>query len=186
MKIGLLGGSFNPVHNGHLALAQAALQKLQLEQIWFVPSQNNPLKTNEDKLSYPFRCELLQAALQNYPNFKISYADNTGNKPSYTDQLIKKLQQKYPQHQFYFIIGCDILPELPQWHNWQWLQKNVCFAVANRPGYKQKTELEGNFTFFNMPPTAVSASQIRQKLKKGENLAGLVPKAVAEKLSEKL
>jgi len=186
MKIGLLGGSFNPVHKGHLALAQAALQKLQLHQIWFVPSHNNPLKPADDKLSYQFRCELLQAALQSFPNFKISYADNTGNKPSYTDQLLKKLQQKYLQHQFYFIIGSDILPELPQWHNWPWLQQNVHFAVANRPGYQQKTELKGNFTFFNMPPTAVSASQIRQKLKNKESLVGLVPQKVAKKLSEKL
>ncbi|MDY6915052.1 MAG: nicotinate (nicotinamide) nucleotide adenylyltransferase [Candidatus Cloacimonadota bacterium] len=186
MKIGLLGGSFNPVHNGHLTLAQAALQKLQLHQVWFVPSQNNPLKPIDNKLSYQFRCELLQTALKNFPNFKISYADNTGDQPSYSDQLIKKLQQKYPQHQFYFIIGSDILPELPQWHNWPWLQQNVNFAVANRPGYQQKTSLKANLTFFKMPPTAVSASQIRQKMKKGESLTGLVPQAVAKKLYEKL
>ncbi|MBN1326970.1 MAG: nicotinate (nicotinamide) nucleotide adenylyltransferase, partial [Candidatus Cloacimonetes bacterium] len=133
MKIGILGGSFNPLHNGHLALAQAAYYQLQLDEVWFAPSGNHPLK-REKLLPLEERLDLLEQALDNFPDFRISLADTDSDKLSYSDQLVNKLLKKYPEHDFFFLVGQDILSELHNWHNYKWLLDHVKLCVFTRMG----------------------------------------------------
>jgi nicotinate-nucleotide adenylyltransferase len=188
VKIGLLGGSFNPVHNGHLAIARAATDALTLDAVWFLPSGNHPLKENTELWPYALRKKLLTIALQPYPHFQLSELDADPSTPSYTAQLIQRLQQKYPQHRFIFIIGYDIVPQLPRWHRFEWLISHAEFAVFTRPGFRP-SELQAlpyatNFTFFTMPPVDISSTAIRQALERGEAVAHLLPPDVADAIQQ--
>jgi len=178
MKIGLLGGAFNPIHVGHLALAKAAYEKLNLNEVWFLPTGNHPLK-NEKLLPLKDRVYLLKHALLELESFRISLFDAIIEKPTYSDELIKRLSREYPEYEFYFLVGEDIIPELHNWHNYRWLLDNVRICVFTRngifPDHRLSTDELAKITFLKMPPVDISATEIRKKVNKGESIVGLVP-----------
>ncbi|MCK4311724.1 MAG: nicotinate (nicotinamide) nucleotide adenylyltransferase [Candidatus Cloacimonetes bacterium] len=186
MKIGLLGGSFNPIHNGHIALANAAYNTLKLDKILFLPSGNHPLKRNDEILPFKTRFKLIETVLENYPQFKVSDLDRQYENLSYTDKLIKRLKKQFPDDEFFFIVGTDIIKELPLWHNWHWLLDNVNIVVANRPDINKKTlknlDYSNKLSFIEMKPVYVSSSMIRDKIKRGESVSGLVPEIIEEEV----
>ena len=179
MKIAILGGSFNPIHNGHLIIARYVYHKLKPSKFFFVPTYIHPLKDDIPFLSYEKRCYLIKKALENYKEFELSYMDKTKeNRPSYTDELIKRFKKKYPEASFYFIVGEDILNEFKLWHNYRWLQDNLNFIVISRSVSKSPTEDYPNFIYFQMPPVDISSTDIREKIKKGEPITDLVPPSI--------
>ena len=186
MKIGLLGGTFNPIHNGHIALAKAVYKELELDKIWFLPSGNHPLKKNIEIISFDNRFKLIESALKNYLQFEVSEFDRSYENLSYTDKLMKHLIKDFPSEEFYFIVGADIIAELPLWHNWQWLLDNVNIVVVNRPEVEsanwKNLEYLKKLTFIEMKPVDVSSSMIREKIKKGESISGLVPAEVEKEI----
>ena len=186
MKIGLLGGSFNPIHTGHLTLAQTATQALELNKVLFLPTGNHPLKQNINILPAEKRFQLVQKAISSYPAFKASKLDMEDTDLSYSAELIKRLRKIYPEDELYFLTGDDIITELPQWYNWEWLLHNVQFVVAKRPDTNrekwQDLDYLEYFLFIDMKSQNVSSSEIRKKIKNKKNISGLVPKIIEEEI----
>jgi nicotinate-nucleotide adenylyltransferase len=117
MKIGLLGGSFNPPHHGHLYIGSAAKKRFDLDQIWLLPTKQNPLK-NEINSDFDLRLELCKKLIQNSPNFLVKdYEKNL--KSNFTIDLVKKITKKYPAYQFFWIMGSDSLINFHLWKDWQ-------------------------------------------------------------------
>ena len=186
MKIGLLGGSFDPLHAGHIALAQIATQALELDKVLFLPTGNHPLKQNMNLLPAEKRFQLVQKALTSYPGFEASKLDMEDTDLSYSADLIKRLRKIYPEDELYFLTGDDIITELPQWHNWEWLLQNVQFVVAKRPDTNrekwQDLDYLEYFLFIDMKPQDVSSTEIKQKIKDNKSISGLVPKIIEEEI----
>ena len=185
MKIGLLGGSFNPIHNGHLILAEKALHDLDLDEIWFLPVGNHPLKKSNDLLDFDQRVELLELSLAENKKLKVSTRDRDQGDFNYTDKLMKNLYKEFPQDSFVFITGMDIIREIHRWHNYQWLMENVEFVVFTRPGIdsdRDRFERFSNFEYIDMKPIPISSTDIRNRISRGENIEGLVPDRILEKV----
>jgi nicotinate-nucleotide adenylyltransferase len=139
MKIGILGGSFNPAHSGHLHISLLALKKLQLDQIWWVVSPQNPLKKN---IKTPDLNERINFAKQiaTHPKIKITdiekkfFGENQKN--YFTLNFLKRLKQKFPQHDFVWVMGSDNLTNFHKWHKWLEVCKTIEVKVFERPGFK--------------------------------------------------
>jgi nicotinate-nucleotide adenylyltransferase len=177
MRIGILGGSFNPIHNGHLEIAKRILLSKAVENIWFLPSADHPFKKSTICLAFELRLQLVKKAITDMPCcFAFDY-DRQGDEPSFTALLLKKLALRFPDDEFHFIIGHDILPELERWFNYLWLRDNAHFIIINRPGdYDLNTaSVLKNKQFIEMQPQHVSSTQIRKQLAEGKNISGLVP-----------
>lgn len=184
MKIGLLGGSFNPIHNGHLILAQTVKKALHLQQIWLLPTANHPFKEKNFVVPFSKRIELIKQAIICYPDIVVKEYDSAGNGFNYTSDLLKKLYQRFPEHDFYFIIGEDNVEELPQWHEFEWLLKNANFVVVNRPtsNKENKPDYAANFLYVSMEPIPISSTEIREKISQGKSIEKDVPSAIKEEV----
>lgn len=133
MKIGILGGSFNPVHLGHMHLANLAINKLQLNQLWLIPTNYNPLKNKSDYLSLDQRISQCQEIAKNYPKIYVKKFSEI-----YTIELIKKLKNKYPNYQFYLIMGADNFENFHRWENFSKIIKMISIAIFSRNNYLLK------------------------------------------------
>ena len=189
MKIGLLGGSFNPLHFGHLAVAETVKKKLRLDKIWFLPSGRHPFKRNDEFLPLNLRYKLVASVLRDYPDFEVHDDDfRFSGGFNYTDELIKRLKKKFSHDDFYFTIGADLIPELVKWHNFDWLLKNVKFVVVNRPEFDKSKFIDlpylPKLKFIEMKPIDISSTDIRDRLLLGKSIRGLVPPVVAKELSD--
>jgi nicotinate-nucleotide adenylyltransferase len=186
MKIGLLGGSFNPIHNGHLSIAETAKERLNLEEIWFVPTGNHPFKPKSHLLSFDLRVKLISKAIEPYNGLKISMLDSNPIYKNYTYHLIKKLKSNLSYIDPVFIIGSDILKELKLWFKYEWLLQNVTFVVVRRPGKEMIHDLTkeefDKLLFLEMDPIPISSSEIRIKIKKNQPISGLVPESIRSDL----
>jgi nicotinate-nucleotide adenylyltransferase len=213
-KIGLLGGTFDPVHNGHLALAKHVIQTLQLDSIWFIPASLPPHKHGHgDGLkisSFTHRIAMLERAISRYPRFVISDIEAKRSAPSYSiDTINILLQQIKEPADLYFIIGADAFLEIDTWKRHKELPNLVNFVVISRPGYppdKVGEVIRFNFTDYiydplheiwrskhsrglfilqNMEPMPVSSTEIRKKVRGGKEIAGLVPQAVGDYIKKR-
>ncbi|MDP8268615.1 MAG: nicotinate-nucleotide adenylyltransferase [Candidatus Celaenobacter antarcticus] len=186
MKVGLLGGSFNPVHNGHIELAKAALDFFHLDKVLFLPSGNHPFKDHSDVPPIEMRYELTKKAISPYPSFEISHLDMESEAPSYTKLLVLRLNKMFPHDKFYFITGSDIIYELKKWYDYKWLLDNIEFIVAHRPGFDKLNTHElgyiDKFHFMKMKPIDISSTMIRKMIGEHKNITGLVPADIEKDL----
>src|SRR3984957_14698567 len=136
MKIGLFFGSFNPVHNGHLIIANYICESTKLDKVWMVVSPQNPLKPKETLLRDYDRLHLINLAIEDNKNLKVSNIEFKLPKPSYTIDTLVHLHDKYPQHTFSLIMGSDNLATLHKWKNYEILLKNYEFLVYKRRGFE--------------------------------------------------
>ncbi len=131
MRIGLLGGSFDPIHYGHIHIAQTAKNRLHLDEVWFLPTIETPLK--EKKLTdFSLRCQMVKMMLRPYRKFRLSLIETKNTIPSYTINTAERLRRMYPDDQFYFIIGTDQLLNLSRWKDSERLQKLLQFVCIRR------------------------------------------------------
>ncbi len=186
MKIGLLGGSFNPVHNGHIELAQTALDSFKLDKILFLPSGNHPLKEHSSILPIEIRYDLTKKAIASKLNFEISRLDMETKTPSYTKLLVMRLYNDFPQDKFYFIAGSDIISELKKWHDYKWILDNIQFIIAHRPGIDRfawnELEYIDKLHFMEMEPIDISSTIIREMIADGKDISALVPANIKKEL----
>ena len=186
MKIGLLGGSFNPVHNGHIELAQTAFDSFKLDKILFLPSGNHPLKKHSDNPTIEIRYDLTKKAIASNPHFEISRLDMETTKPSYTKLLILRLHKAFPHDAFYFIAGSDIISELKNWHDYKWILDNIEFIIAHRPDIDRSVwndlEYIDKFHFMEMEPIDISSTNIRKMIVKSKDISALVPSNIEKEL----
>ncbi|MDD5448989.1 MAG: nicotinate-nucleotide adenylyltransferase [Candidatus Omnitrophica bacterium] len=180
MKIGILGGTFNPIHIGHLILAEEALHKLNLDKIIFVPSYLPPHKEEEVILDAAHRFKMVSLAVKGNPRFEVSKIEIDAREKSYSVDTIKKFKAQFPPDtEFFFITGSDSLKELFSWKKIDEILALSNFIVANRPGFP----IQGVPKAIQMVAITgmeISSSDIRKRLKEARSIRYLVPDAVRE------
>ena len=190
MNIALLFGSFNPVHNGHLAMAHAALQSNTCDEVWFVVSPHNPLKSLNTLASANDRAHMVSLALQNESKIKICTIEFDMPTPSYTIHTIRKLKEEYPSFNFHILCGTDVVNQLSAWYKYEELIQSVTFLVCSR---ETEQEISSNewikkfpqqFEFIAFDPIEISSTQIRKTLvnsRKSDDLSESVNQFIFEK-----
>ncbi len=187
-SIGILGGTFDPIHNGHLYIAQEALNAFNLDKVIFVPGGNPPHKRDKNITSPSIRYELVKMAIREYPEFSISDYEINKKGYSYTYETLEHFKEKEENAQIYFITGADCLMHIYEWKNVHSILKLCNFVVFNRPGYsreeilKQKLKVENQYKkeilLLDLLNIEISSSYIRDKIKAGVNMEYFMPPAV--------
>ena len=178
MRIGILGGTFDPVHNGHIYLAKRVCAKLRLDKIIFIPSYLPPHKKGVKVTSARHRFNMLKLAIHGSKKFKISDMEIRRRGRSYSVETLRRLRKKYGQKaELFFITGSDSLKELDKWKNLQEILTLCRFVVVERPGFKVKTH-PGGFILLKINAKDISATDIRSKIGVNKPLNRLVPVAV--------
>lgn len=189
LKIGILGGTFNPIHNGHLALGECALTQLGLDEIWFMPSGKTNLKKGLYILPGSDRANLIKLSIEN--NEKFFFSDIELNRPgtTYTYETLTDLKDAYPEHEFFFILGADCLFSIEKWVQPSIIMKHAVLVSAIRGSADKEAlsvkakYLEEKFNakiiLLDFPKDDVSSSEIRDRISKHQNIEHLVPKSVA-------
>ncbi len=184
MKIGILGGTFNPIHMGHLILAEEALSKLKLDKLVFVPSFKPPHKEVDSHISPEDRLRMVELAIEDNPAFGISTFEIASKKKSYSIETLKEFKAVYGDNvQLYFITGSDSLKDLFSWKDINDIFKISKFIVANRPGYPVK-EVPKEVETVVITPIEISSEDIRRRIVEGRPLRYLVPEKVRKYIQE--
>ncbi|BAM47216.1 nicotinate-nucleotide adenylyltransferase [Amphibacillus xylanus] len=181
-KIGLLGGTFDPPHIGHLTMAEEAYEKLNLDEVWFIPSAEPPHK-EQAKVSAVDRLLMLKVALEPVNYFKINTIELERQGKSYTYDTIQALKEQYPTYQFYFIIGADMVEYLPNWYKIDQLIELVQFVGVKRPDYQLDTSYP--VIILDTPGLDISSTMIRERLKLNRSVRYLIPERVLSLIKEK-
>jgi nicotinate-nucleotide adenylyltransferase len=183
MNIGLYFGSFNPVHHGHLIIANHVVQSTSLDQVWFVVSPQNPLKPATSLLNEYHRLFLIKAAIEGENKLRASDIEFKLPRPSYTAHTLIYLHEKFPQHQFSIIMGSDSYQNLPRWKNYEYLLQNIEFFIYVRAGFEEIPVYNHARTqVLKAPLLQISSTHIRQLLKEGKSIRYLVPDTVKEEI----
>lgn len=173
-RIGLLGGTFDPPHLGHLLIAEEVRLALGLEEIWFIPSNVPPHKQTLTRTND--RVQMVERAIADHPNFKMHTIELTRTGKSYTVDTMKSLQEMYPETRFSFIIGADMVEYLPKWHDIETLIETVQFVGVQRTGYSVETDLP--VEIIDIPLFDVSSTMIRERISSGVKVRYYLPEAV--------
>ena len=179
MNIGLYFGSFNPIHHGHLIIANFIVQNTDLQQVWFVVSPHNPLKKSSSLLNEYHRLYLVQVSVEDEPALKASDIEFKLPKPSYTIDTLTYLTEKFPTHQFSVIMGSDSFQNLAEWKNYKQLLSNYPVFVYERPSFNDHPVYENaNVTFLQAPLLEISSTYVRKLVRDGRSIRFLVPEKV--------
>ena len=185
MKIGLFFGSFNPIHTGHLIIANYLQQTTDLEKVWLVVSPQNPLKSKDTLLNEYDRLHLINLALEGNPNLSVSNIEFTLPKPSYTIDTLIYLSEKYPQHQFCLIMGSDNIETLHKWKSYQQiLDKYPLYVYKRRGSDSNPYACNPNVQMLDFPFIDISATFIREGIKKGVSMQYFLPNKVWEYIND--
>lgn len=180
-RIGLFGGTFDPVHRAHLALANAAVQALALDEVRWVPA-GQPWQKTREITPAGHREAMLRLALAGEPRFVLDLRELQRTGPSYTVETVRALQAEAPDARWFLLIGADQFAGLHTWREWRELLSRVTLAVAARPGASLEADPEVQAAArapVPLPPMAISSTDIRQRVARGEPIDHLVPAAVA-------
>ncbi len=187
MNIAVFSGSFNPIHTGHLILANFVSQFTGIHEVWFLVSPCNPFKVDENLLDEKIRFEMVQLALQDYPQFKASDFEFHLPKPSYTVNTLDALKKSYPEHNFTLIIGSDNWTEFDKWRNYDKILDNYSIKIYPRLGYrisippKYKSRVEA----LDAPIVEISSTFIRESISEGKEMKAFLPEAVYQYINSK-
>ena len=166
----IFGGSFNPIHNGHIALAQAVLEQCRVDEVWLMVSPQNPLKLGDaDLLDDNLRLDMAQKALEGIDGIKACDYEFHLPKPSYTWNTLQHLSADYPDHTFILLLGGDNWAHFQRWRHWQdilWHHDIIVYPRDNHPGT------------INVPLLDISSTDIRRRVRAGESIKGLVPDSI--------
>ena len=184
MKIGLYFGSFNPIHTGHLIIANHILNETDLQRIWFVVSPQNPFKPSATLLNEYDRLHLVQIAVENDERLKASEIEFSLPKPSYTSHTLAYLAEKYPSYRFTIIMGSDSFQNLGKWKNPESIINNFPIIIYKRPNHEVVNDLNAQITIMDAPLLEISATYIREAIQKGKSIKYLVPKEVEEEINK--
>ena len=190
MRVGILGGTFNPPHEGHLALACAALDQLGLDRVLLMPVATAPHKAVPDDPGGDVRAELCRLAVGDDPRLGVSTVELDRGGTSYTVDTLRAFRRERPGDELTLIVGADMAASLPGWREPAEILRLARVAVAQRAGTERSEVLAvlagleggGSVEFFDMPPADVSSSAVRARVAAGQSLEGLVPAAVATRI----
>lgn len=183
--IGIMGGTFDPVHIGHLIAAETARDKCGLDEIWFIPSYAPPLKGNEPGVDSRTRYRMVQEAVRSNPSFRVLDIELVRGGTSYSYDTALELTRRYPKFSFSYIIGSDRINDLPRWHRIEELAALVSFIGLERPETPIHSEELPEFLLRRlqlalMPPIGISSTDIRESLKSGRSIQYMVPEGVRD------
>lgn len=190
-RVGIMGGTFNPIHNGHLLLAQTAQKQISLDKVLFMPSGCSYMKKNV--LETEKRVAMVALAIANHPNFELSLVEAQKSGNTYTCETLGFLTASNPDSQYFFIIGADILFQIEQWRNPEQIFRMASLVCAVRDDYdiqaiREKgdalTALGAEIDYLNMPKLDISSTDIRARAKSSLSISGLVPPEVAHYIKQ--
>ena len=180
MKVGIYGGSFNPIHNGHIALAEAFLRQAKLDEVWFMVSPQNPLKANARLLDDKIRFKMVQKVLKHKRNLIACDYEFHLPKPSYTWDTLQRLSNDFPQHQFTLLIGSDNWTAFDRWYHHEDILQNYKIVIYPRLGDEiGKNELPDSVSLLNAELINISSTEIRERIANGKSIDHLVPAEIA-------
>ena len=182
MKIGLFFGSFNPIHVGHLIIANHILNETAVKKLWFIVSPQNPFKNEKSLLGAYNRLHLVKIATENDPRIKVSDVEFNLPKPSYTINTLTYLNEKYPDDRFSIIMGSDSFQNLHNWKNFEVLIKNYEILIYRRPGFDVNNSLSADIQIVNAPLLDISSTEIRKMIGDEKSIRYLVPENVREEI----
>ena len=180
-RIGLFGGSFDPVHCGHLLVAQAACEELELARLFFIPAAQSPFKPGRQPVDAAERLRMLRLALAGETRYEIDLQEISRGGTSFTIDTVHDYRRRFPHAELFYLIGADHLALLPKWRAAEELASLVEFVVVPRPG-ESPASLPPPFRVRSLKgfPLGLSSSQVRARVQAGLSIRGLVPDAVAE------
>lgn len=184
MRIGLFFGSFNPIHNAHLIIANHILNEDLVDKIWFVVSPHNPLKESKSLLNENQRLYLLNVAIEGHADLKASDIEFTLPRPSYTAVTLAHLSEKYPKYEFFIILGGDSFQNIEKWKNYKYILDNYNILIYNRPGFKILANLTKKTKILDAPLLELSATHIRQLIKEKKRISFMLPDKVIEEIEK--
>nr|WP_319511564.1 nicotinate (nicotinamide) nucleotide adenylyltransferase [uncultured Draconibacterium sp.] len=186
LKVGLYFGSYNPIHIGHLAIANYMVEYTDIDQLWFVVSPQNPLKKKNNLLDDYQRLELVHRAVDGDDRFRASNIEFSLPKPSYTVDTLAYLKDQHPNYHFKILIGSDNLENFHKWKNYETIIEDYGIIVYPRPGFDpQKVQVEKNITLAkDAPLMEISSSFIRKAIQEGKDVRHFLPQKSWEYLEE--
>lgn len=180
-EIGIYGGSFNPIHTGHIQLAQYILHHTDMDEVWFMVSPNNPLKQGSELVEQSKRLRWVEASLDGYDGLLASDFEFSLPQPSYTIRTLQSLQEVYPNHHFTLIIGADNLSLFKRWKDWDTILRDYAITVYPREGIEIEP-LQAEYPTVTFLPQAplypISSTEIRQQLRKGGDMEQWIPPCI--------
>lgn len=189
--IGIMGGTFDPIHNGHLLLGKQAYEEYSLDQIWFMPSGKPPHKSDHHVTEVEERCEMVRLAIAEYPYFVYSDFEVRRSGNTYTAQTLRLLQEAYPDHRFFFIVGADSLFEIEKWYHPDAVMAQATLLVAGRDYEGAPRTLDAQIDYLcdkygasihrlHCSEVDISSAELREMEAKGKRLYQYVPKPVEQ------
>lgn len=193
-KTGIMGGSFNPIHFGHLEIAECALKEYELDEVLFVPNYCPPHKSSGEMADADKRLEMVKLAIKAYPQFTYSDREIKKGGLSFTYQTMIELKEEEPETEFYFLMGADSLKDFDKWRHSEIIAQK-CKILAAMRGDMGNQEVEqlaqklsklyhANFFLLKIPQTDLSSTQIRENIRKGKSIKECVPKQVEQYIQE--
>jgi len=185
---GIMGGTFDPIHNGHLILAESALKTSNLDGVLFIPSYNPPHRSFKPIASFEDRINMTEMAISGNNRYCLSRIEEDIGGPGYTLTLIKHLKNNYSSTDWHLILGADNIAIFDSWYKPEEIIKQVKIIVGGRPGFNEKynnSVWQSRIEYFEMPQTDVSSTAIRQLLKKNRSVEGLLPGSVGQYIQKK-
>jgi len=196
MRIGLFGGTFDPIHLGHLILAERCREEAGLEEIWFLPSYAPPHKSERAITRFEQRCEMVALATTGQPAFRVERIEKELPPPSFTSETLAELQTRHPEHEFSLVIGGDSLRDFSTWHEPEKVLELTRLVAVPRPGAIPVTTEElaaqlglpperVRLTIVECPAIAIASREIRARIAAGKTIRYLVPRSIEEYLRER-
>lgn len=196
MRIGIFGGTFDPVHLGHLIVAEQCREQARLDEVWFVPAARPPHKEEHALTPFAQRVEMLALAAAGQPAFRIEELEKDRSGPSFTADTLEELSRREPRPELHFILGSDSLADLPHWRNPARVVELACLLIVARPGWEVpaekelrqtlgKSTAEPRWQVIESPLIDISSRDLRRRAREGRSLRYLVPRAVECLIREK-
>ncbi|MCO7175656.1 nicotinate-nucleotide adenylyltransferase [Sporolactobacillus kofuensis] len=185
-RIGVFGGTFDPPHLMHLLIAQEALEACKLDQVWFLPSYQPPhVQGKQAHTSAQHRLEMVELAIRDNHHFVVSDLELKRKGKSYTFDTFHELKEIYPNDHFYFILGADMVDDLPTWHRIEELCELTSFIAFKRPGYAETHPDFADVRYIDMPKVDLSSSFLRARLKQGRSCRYFLSDVVINYIKER-
>ncbi len=197
MRIGIFGGAFDPVHTGHLILAEQGQEQARLDEVWFIPAARHPFKAESTAALFERRVEMLQLAIAGNAAFRVDEIEKDRPGLSYTADTLDELKRQHSGDEFFLLVGSDALPDLPKWHAPERIIKAATLVVMERPAYpmspvdKLRTAIQLpvndqlRLLKIEVPLIDLSSRDIRQRVAQGRSIRYMLPRAVEVYIGEK-